>query len=437
MATSLLGVRQTSLPEHCTPTTEFLLKLSSTFHACVPTSLALLSTSLGILSIVAWLFAQLPQIFKNYKLKSASGLSIYFLTEWLLGDLTNLLGALLTGQAQWQVGIATYYVIVDVCLTSQYLWYTHFKSWKTRKLRVYTGDGDWGSGGSREVLMTVDPVEEHIDGDSGKANCEINKSKAQEPPGGGNGSQKLDLTTSAVPFGEKPTREPQKAAFVRPTSRTGSGTVNKTLLVSLLCVTAAASPLPGPHAHWDSYVNTMQVSSRVEFIGRIFSWMSTLLYLGSRLPQIYKNAIRRSTSGLSPYMFLAAFCGNFLYSSAIIANPLAWTSYPPYGAHGWVGSEGSDRLVWIGLAAPFWLGAAGVLFLDATVGIQFLVYGDGSEVEILVEDRQGRSRWREVTGWMRGWIPSPSPAAHVGGANDEERPLVARRASRSSRYSTI
>ena len=108
------------LPKHCAPTSHILLKLSTQLGTCIPTPLAAISTLLGSLSIVAWLFAQMPQIFKNYRIKSTAGLSILFLGEWLAGDLTNLLGALFTKQATWQIIIASYYVFVDVCLVVQY-----------------------------------------------------------------------------------------------------------------------------------------------------------------------------------------------------------------------------------------------------------------------------------------------------------------------------
>ena len=431
MSFNLLDYSQSTLPEHCTPTSAYLVKLSSAFRSCVPTSLALLSTSLGILSIVAWLFAQLPQIYKNYKLKSASGLSIFFLGEWLLGDLTNLLGASFTGQAQWQVGIAMYYVIVDVCLTSQYLWYTHINRWRTRRLWFYNVNGQEGHDSPPEVLMAIDPVDDGIHVDARHPCRNKSEPKGQELHGSGN---QPHLSAATLITAEKCTEIPPQRTFFPPLHLNATGVPSKALFVSLLCVTAAASPLQDPRTHWHPHLTLLQRFSEVEFLGRIFSWMSTLLYLGSRLPQIYKNAIRRSTSGLSPYMFLAAFCGNLFYSTAMIANPLAWASYPPYGAHGWAGPEGSDRPVWLRLAAPFWLGAAGVLILDASVGLQFLMYGDGNEVEVLVEDRKGRSRWTRVTGWMRGWIPSPSPCRRIDVADEEQRPLVARRASRSSRY---
>lgn len=152
-------------------------------------------------------------------------------------------------------------------------------------------------------------------------------------------------------------------------------------------------------------------STSAETAGRILSWLSTLLYLGSRLPQLLKNHARRSTAGLSPTLFIAAFFGNFFYSSSLLTNPCAWNDFPAYGGGGWVGDDGSGRLEWVGRAAPFWLGAAGVLALDAAVGVQFIMFGE--EKEIVVRER-GRGRWRRVSGWMRGWVPSVSPSRKVG-----------------------
>jgi hypothetical protein len=137
--------------------------------------------------------------------------------------------------------------------------------------------------------------------------------------------------------------------------------------------------------------------------------MSTLLYLGSRLPQLIKNWRRKSTAGLSPLLFAAAFCGNLFYSLALLTNPCGWNDFGPYGGGGWVGVEGSEKEHWVAAALPFFLGAAGVLGLDASVGLQFILYGDGDGKMVVVEERQGRKwRWRRVNGWMRGWIPSIS-----------------------------
>lgn len=156
---------------------------------------------------------------------------------------------------------------------------------------------------------------------------------------------------------------------------------------------------------------TLTVSSHsptgLETAGTVLSWSSTFLYLGSRLPQLYKNYKLQSTAGLSPSLFAAAFCGNLFYSLALATNPFAWSDMGPHGGHGWAGPAGSDRQTWVAAALPFFLGAAGVLGLDASVGVQFLMYGERKAKVIVVEEGQGQKwRWRRVSGWMRGWVPS-------------------------------
>ena len=74
------------LPPHCSPSTPVLVLLSRMFGACLPSYLALASTVAGLLSIVSWLFAQMPQICKNYRRRSVDGLSLGFLAIWLAGD---------------------------------------------------------------------------------------------------------------------------------------------------------------------------------------------------------------------------------------------------------------------------------------------------------------------------------------------------------------
>ncbi|KAG8926703.1 hypothetical protein FRC02_008718 [Tulasnella sp. 418] len=93
---------------------------------------ATLSVILGYASITCWLGAQFPQIITNIQRQSVEGLALPFLANWLFGDISNLVGCVLTGQLPFQTYLASYFCIVDVCLVGQFIYYSPF-IWKSRK----------------------------------------------------------------------------------------------------------------------------------------------------------------------------------------------------------------------------------------------------------------------------------------------------------------
>ncbi|KAL9618075.1 MAG: hypothetical protein Q9160_007204 [Pyrenula sp. 1 TL-2023] len=413
----------TSVPDHCDPTSNFLAHVSNYFHLCVPTPLAFTSSLLGTLSIISWLFAQLPQIYKNYQIQSTAGLSIFFLLEWCLGDAGNLVGAVLTNQAGWQVVVAGYYVFVDVCLVFQYFWYTYTRPWLDGQSLHSAGSSSYGDGES-DIINGLSPINSNFGGDEDYQQNEDDVSKVA------NGERTKPTRTSEPPnpVNEKTSTTVQHATNVglglseksnssgtkhRPLINVQNHPLNslkspRTLLyISTLCALLSRTTA-SPTTHIPSTHHDIHTASTAEIAGTLTAWLSTFLYLGSRLPQLYMNFLRRSTAGLSPLLFAAAFCGNLFYSTSLLANPYAWSSFGPYGGHGWAGPEGSSRKDWVLAAMPFFLGAAGVLGLDFAMGVQFVIYGEVDEEKVVkVRDSEGGpGRWELVSGWMRGWVPS-------------------------------
>lgn len=404
-----------SLPDHCEPSSPLLTAISSHLHICLPTPLALISSVLGTLSIVSWLFAQLPQIYKNYQLQSTSGLSLFFLVIWCLGDVSNLLGALFTRQAGWQVVVASYYVLVDVALVTQFFWYTHYKA------RRYDGYNELPrshdpSGSAPDLVQGVALFDDNAAHQS-PAPVDMTSKKYEAND---TGVQTESISNSAVgrtaSYTNEKSNSSRRSIRVKSSASSPPFALPRTMLIaSLLCAVAAnASPTgtaPSPHPP----IYNAPKETVIEIVGRIFSWMSTILYLGSRPPQLIKNHRRKSTEGLSPLLFMAAFGGNFFYSTSLLTNPNAWYDFAPYGGGGWADVHGNSRWEYIGRTIPFFLGAFGVLFFDGFMGVQFLMYGsqdDDSESYLGSENgdpKRGRSKWRRVRGWMRGWIPSTSP----------------------------
>jgi uncharacterized protein with PQ loop repeat len=427
------------LPQHCTPTTPFLHDLSLYFHTCVPTPLAALSTLLGTLSIVSWLFAQMPQIYKNYKIQSTAGLSAFFLIEWLLGDTTNLLGALFTKQATWQVIIASYYVFVDMCLVIQWAWYTHLKR-KIYQRSLHSSASSNLSDADSDIIRGLSPIRTSFrEPDVLNKKDTDDANKTQEP------SRPINTPQFSEVKYEKGTLN--SASVTRITDKASASwapmpSPRTVLFIATVCAIIAptqAAPTPFlPPQHNRSFIHLFRIDTPLEVAGTILSWCSTLLYLFSRLPQLYHNWTRQSTAGLSPLLFMAAFSGNFFYSTSLLTNPNAWNDFGSHGGHGWAGEEGSDHLQWIARAAPFFLGAAGVLVMDACMGAQFLMYNEKNEEKLVkVRASDGTSHWERVSGWMRGWVPSLQGKERVVDLSESQRLLSrSREMARSRRAST-
>lgn len=389
----------TSLPQHCEPTSFYLTSVSSFLSICLPTPLAFVSSILGTLSIISWLFAQLPQIYKNYRLQSTTGLSLFFLVIWCLGDSSNLVGAILTRQAGWQVVVAAYYVFVDVVLVFQFFWYTHIKG----RRDGYSNPSSSHGGAPENVLDGVSLFENDFVTNTSRPDIV----RASEPM-----DVKFDqvvyphaLLGKSPPYPtEKPSSPYQHTRATRggPSPPFSALAPSRTiLLTSMLFAVLSNATASGPHIQPPNTNNPQETTA--ETIGRVFSWLSTFLYLGSRPPQLYKNYCRKSTSGLSPLLFTAAFCGNLFYSASLVANPNAWSDFPPYGGRGWADAHGNDHLEWIGRSVPFFLGAFGVLGMDGFMGVQFLMYGS-EEPGSSAGDKDPvirRSRWARFRAWIR------------------------------------
>ena len=90
---------------------------------CVYGSQASLSWVFGYLSLICWFQAQFPQLILNLQRSSTEGVSPSFLANWMIGDVMNLSGCILTKQLPFQTLLATYYCFIDSCLVCQYFFY--------------------------------------------------------------------------------------------------------------------------------------------------------------------------------------------------------------------------------------------------------------------------------------------------------------------------
>ncbi|XP_006883648.1 PREDICTED: lysosomal amino acid transporter 1 homolog [Elephantulus edwardii] len=110
--------------------------------------------------------------------------------------------------------------------------------------------------------------------------------------------------------------------------------------------------------------------TKQEIIGFVIGSISSVLYLLSRLPQIYTNFLRKSTQGISYSLFALVMLGNMLYGlSVILKNPEVGQSEGSYLLH---------HLPWL-------VGSLGVLLLDGIISVQFLIYRNAAAAVITSE----------------------------------------------------
>ncbi|KAM9630395.1 lysosomal amino acid transporter 1 homolog [Morphnus guianensis] len=103
--------------------------------------------------------------------------------------------------------------------------------------------------------------------------------------------------------------------------------------------------------------------TRSKIIGFTIGSISSVLYLCSRVPQIYTNYKRKSTTGVSYSLFALVMLGNLLYGlSVLLKNP----------------EPGQGKGDYVLRHLPWLVGSLGVLSLDVVISFQFLAYRRGT-----------------------------------------------------------
>jgi len=191
-------------------------------------------------------------------LQSGEGLSVLFVIVWLLGDLTNLIGAILAGLLPTVIILAAYYTACDSILLSQIYYYR----WKRSRLE---GHSDFGSTTREE----------------------------QDP-----------LLTS----------ENQRVDDVVPARLL---VIRYFCALAFVIVVGVAAWWVTDNEKESDFIKSDQDWWIIQLLG----WSSALLFLGARIPQILKN-FKSRCAGLSPALFFFALFGNTTYALSICAKSM-------------------------------------------------------------------------------------------------------------------
>nr|CDS31326.1 PQ loop repeat containing protein 2 [Hymenolepis microstoma] len=269
---------------------------------CIRTTRDVVSIVFGIMSIISWVIFGLPQIIENCRKKIPdSAVSIFLLIFWVLGDSLNFIGTFLTNQLFLQKLLAGYTVFIDIVLFSQYVYYKH----RNKKLRE------------------VEELEEY------SIEEKSDSSEKMKTKG------KVILTAlfgvTGVGILSVSTGQPSMVAV-----SSGYGTRR------LLQLRESSDP-------FDNFLPTVG-----EKIGYAFGWISFVMYACGRSHQIYLNWRRKSTEGLSIFLFVLAALGNTFYACQIFIR--------------------SIDAYFVVKSLPWILGSLGMLIFDFIIFSQFWRY---------------------------------------------------------------
>ncbi|KAK4473879.1 hypothetical protein MN116_003208 [Schistosoma mekongi] len=283
----------------------------------------------GILCLFIWIAVGIPQIIENFRTGIADkALSLGFLFFWTFGDILNLIGCFLTHQLIMQIVVTGYCVISDFVLVFQFIYYKIRHNAVLRQMATILKDG--------EISPSPSAPSPTLFEDS--ANYNSHQEYRRLPicfVGAASFTLAvISLTSVENPFNTYFTYQQIPSSFRYQSRR----------LLEW-----------GPYESTDyPSIDSDPLDGTVIKVGYILGWISTCMYLFSRLPQLFRNWKRRSTEGLSMFMFSMTVTGNISYGVQILLT-----------------STEKNFLI---RATPWIVGSLGVVLLDTLMLCQFCLY---------------------------------------------------------------
>ncbi|CUS14620.1 unnamed protein product [Tuber aestivum] len=236
--------------------------------------------------ILFWL--QVPQVIENYRNGSAEGLSLAFIAIWILGDIANLIGALWGHLLSTVIALAIYFCVSDAILLSQTVYYNHV----TGVLAA-----------SRERTQSSVPADLQ----------DPARPLLSRPRRKSSGAKSRHRRSSA--------RRPDSLSAILEKGTSARMAVLRNILAIVgICFAGALGWFVAWRSGAWSATNRSDDDQEMPRGAEMLGYLSALLYLGARIPQIIRNYHNRSCGGLSLLFFLLSLLGNLAYGAGILCH---------------------------------------------------------------------------------------------------------------------
>lgn len=269
----------------------------------------------GSISFFCSFISLFPQILETFRDKTVEGLSPYFLLAWVAGDVTTLSGAILTDQLMFQVAMALYFLLNDLFICGQYY---HYGILYGNRLATT---------GHESKPLGATPPETGVAGARSGRNSAVARALAVASALGT--SEAFPVALSSLVRRDLGPDEP---------------------------------PVPAPG------------NGSTSSLGRVLAWVGAACYVGARIPQLWKNYKRKSTDGISPFLFGTTLLSNVTYNLNVLTSC------------GFIGS--ADRRAFLLNALPFLLGASVTILFDLVYFYQhYVLYAEDMNLRALEREQ--------------------------------------------------
>ena len=275
-----------------------------------------LSISFGYLSTVAFLFVCIPQLYLNYKEKSTQALSFYLVYLWFIGDIISVISCKIKENSNIIVYIGYFHIFCNIIFLFQILYYRHVNH-KDICITLLT---------SEYYTYTIRPLDQPVEDDATIRPNSVSEFRYQT----------LENYSSERNF------HTQYNAFFKNVMLL-FGPLELYLIIGSTIIVSIMNYISGP------------------IVADILAWCSTMIFVLSRLPQIYLNYLRHSVEGLSVFAFSMLLFSNVCFLFSIVLELVDITSHQEQREYV------LENLQWI-------LGSSLSFFFDLILVYQFIFY---------------------------------------------------------------
>ncbi|KAK6938767.1 PQ-loop repeat [Dillenia turbinata] len=280
------------------------------------------SFGLGMISLICWAVAEVPQIITNFKTKSGHGVSLWFLFAWIVGDIFNIVGCLIDS--------ATLYTVATTLLTLQCIYYDHIcgrRKYRDLEVNLITEDDSKPpKTGGGNLSMPASNVPLEVPRQKYYYTSARSLASSDTPPS----YSYIRIARSGPSALERDSEESssEDEAATRRTSARQPWRIPRSVGYGSFLATSGTLPVQSKALLEASVaisgMKYMQELGSTNVFGEWLGWLMAFIYMGARLPQIWLNIKRGSVEGLNPLMFIFALVANITYVGSILVRSTEW-----------------------------------------------------------------------------------------------------------------